>query len=453
MALDTSIALGARLPQIESPLNQMANFASMRQAQQTNALNELKMQETQRGMAENEAVRNFFAANDPSSPDFARGLYGISPERGAAFEKSRVEQAKDRALTGKTTAETEETKFKTVEKRLNILGQGFGAVRNNPTPETALRVLKYVRDNGAITDEQFQAYVADITANPDPARIKQMADEGFTATLSATEQLPSFQMQSLGGKSRVLSINPMTSAATVAPGSEGVMTATPGELLTADSQRRTQDISLRGQNLTDAREKERIAMSRVPTGYRMSAEGMLEPMPGGPTSAPISPKERQSREAKFPQATLALKSFDAKSDELLTDLAKLRDHPGLNSITGIIYGRTPSLTGAGREAQALYDKITASLQFKELQDMRNSSPTGGALGNISNQEGLFLRQAAAALDQRQEPGSVQAELDRIANSVTGTKNRLREAYEMTYDYKDVVPKKGDGVDTSNPLLR
>jgi hypothetical protein len=116
-------------------------------------------------------------------------------------------------------------------------------------------------------------------------------------------------------------------------------------------------------------------------------------------------------------------------------MIRLRDHPGLSSITGVLYGRTPSLTKEGREAQALYDKILARGGFQELQNMRNASTTGGALGNVSNQEGTQLRQAFGALDRTQEAGSVKNELDRLIENVTGTKGRVREAYDMTYDYK------------------
>jgi hypothetical protein len=149
----------------------------------------------------------------------------------------------------------------------------------------------------------------------------------------------------------------------------------------------------------------------------------------------LSKKETQKLEAAYPKATLNLKSFESSSDNLIKDMIRLRDHPGLSSITGVLYGRTPSLTKDGREAQALYDKILARGGFQELQNMRNASPTGGALGNVSNQEGTQLRQAFGALDRTQEASSVQNELDRLVENVTGATNRVREAYDMTYEYK------------------
>ena len=201
------------------------------------------------------------------------------------------------------------------------------------------------------------------------------------------------------------------------------------------AQQQANATAIRGQNLTAETTRRGQDIGRIPVGYRQTNTGEIEPIPGGPTTTNLSPKEIQVREAKFPQANLAVKSFESKSDTVLKDIERLRDHPGLSSITGIAAGRLPGVTAQGREALELYEKVVAGLQFKELQDMRNASPTGGALGNVSNQEGTQLRQAAGALSRVQEKGSVQSELDRIAESIRGSKSRVREAFDMTYDYK------------------
>ena len=193
--------------------------------------------------------------------------------------------------------------------------------------------------------------------------------------------------------------------------------------------------TIRGQDITAQTTRRGQDMQRIPVGYRQTDNDAIEPFRGGPTTTTLSPKEIQAREAKFPQANLTVKSFESKSDTVLKDIERLRNHPGLSSITGIVAGRAPGVTAAGREALELYEKVVAGLQFKELQDMRNASPTGGALGNVSNQEGTQLRQAAGALSRVQEKGSVQSELERIADSIRGAKSRVREAFDLTYEYK------------------
>jgi hypothetical protein len=193
------------------------------------------------------------------------------------------------------------------------------------------------------------------------------------------------------------------------------------------AQRAQMGVTMRGQD-----------MQRIPVGFRMTKENTLEAIPGGPTTTNLSPKEIQLRESKFPQATQAVNTFEAKTTELEKDLIALKNHPGLASITGIAAGRAPGITSQGRAAEALYDKITARGGFKELQDMRAASPTGGALGNVSNQEGAQLRAAFAAIDRKQDAADVKKAIDIALADLQGSKGRVREAYNMTYDYKGLT---------------
>jgi hypothetical protein len=70
--------------------------------------------------------------------------------------------------------------------------------------------------------------------------------------------------------------------------------------------------------------------------------------------------------------------------------------------------------------------------------MRAASPTGGALGNVSNQEGAQLRAAFAAIDRKQDAADVKKAIDIALADLQGSKSRVREAYNMTYDYKGLT---------------
>ena len=149
----------------------------------------------------------------------------------------------------------------------------------------------------------------------------------------------------------------------------------------------------------------------------------------------LPPKEIQKRESVYPTATSAVKGFEAKSEAFIKDLKALRNHPGLSSITGIAAGRLPGVTAEGRAAQALYDKVVAKGGFQALQDLRDASKTGGALGNVSNREGQQLTASFAAIDRRQDAPDVQAAIDGAIAGVEGARIRTREAYDDTYSYK------------------
>jgi hypothetical protein len=176
---------------------------------------------------------------------------------------------------------------------------------------------------------------------------------------------------------------------------------------------------------------------KAPLGYRFTPTGDLEAIPGGPAAAGLNPKDIQKREATFPQATASVKSFETKSEQFIKELEKLRDDPGLNQITGPIYGRTPSVSREGSRAQSLYDKIFAKGGFQALQDMREASKTGGALGNVSNEEGRRLEKSTVGgLDRTQNIKDVQQGINDFIEEIRVSQARVREAYDTTYAYKD-----------------
>ena len=156
---------------------------------------------------------------------------------------------------------------------------------------------------------------------------------------------------------------------------------------------------------------------------------------GGSGVANLSTKDIQKREMAYPQATAAIDGFEKKSENFVTDLEKLRDHPGLDEITGIAAGRLPGITKEGRAAQTLYDKIVAKGGFQALQDMRDASKTGGALGNVSNQEGKQLVASFAAINRTQDAPDVREALNTAISDVQGARTRMREAYNTTYEYR------------------
>lgn len=137
----------------------------------------------------------------------------------------------------------------------------------------------------------------------------------------------------------------------------------------------------------------------------------------------------------YPQATAAIQGFEAKSENFIKDLEKLRDSPGLDEITGIAAGRLPGVTDEGRKAQALYDKVVAKGGFQALQDMRDASKTGGALGSVTEREGKQLIASFAAIDRRQQAADVREALNNSISDIQGAGTRMREAYDTTYEYK------------------
>ena len=168
----------------------------------------------------------------------------------------------------------------------------------------------------------------------------------------------------------------------------------------------------------------------------------------------LTPQMRQNLEKNYPQATSSLRSYQSKSASFIKDVEALRDSEGLDSITGFAAGRAPGFTDAGRKAVALYDKVIAKGGFQVLQEMRDMSKTGGALGNISDRENTQLKAAFAAIDRKQSADDVRAALDNLIIELQSWSTRVKDAYDLTYEYRKAnAAPSASGVDPNNPLLR
>lgn len=390
--VDPSIALGVKPLQLDNPMNAMAMYSQIQGAQQANQLNQMKMAEYERARTEEEGVRNALARGDIKldTPEGRAGLlkYG---KTGLEYGKALTEQQK-------SAIERQAAETKLIVDRTEMSRK---ALDNVHTPEQ---------------------YIAWHEANhTDPILGPSLAARGVTAETSRANIIK--QLNTPGGFEKLLNQSKL--------GAEKFIERT--TLTEADRQR----INLERQRV--GLEGDRVQLAKDEA--KLKREGIDN----------IAPKELQKREAALPAATQAVKGFESKSDNFIKDLVALRDHPGLESITGAVYGRTPSLTADGRAAQALYEKVVAKGGFQALQDLRDASKTGGALGNVSNQEGKQLSSSFAAIQRTQDAKDVREAINQAIGDIEGAKTRTREAYDSTYSYKRAAPS--GGVDATNPLLK
>lgn len=70
-----------------------------------------------------------------------------------------------------------------------------------------------------------------------------------------------------------------------------------------------------------------------------------------------------------------------------------------------------------RNYAADLDTLKANIAFSELQAMREASKTGGALGNVANQELALLEATLGALDQGQSPTNMKKNLNKVKESL------------------------------------
>lgn len=118
-------------------------------------------------------------------------------------------------------------------------------------------------------------------------------------------------------------------------------------------------------------------------------------------------------------------------DRLEKTASELRDAPGIDRITGLM-SYMPNVTGDARNAQAKMKELKSQIAQNVLLMYRQMSSTGGAVGQVSNFEQEMFQNNLAALDQAQEPDQFKKELNNIIDFVKGSKQRIQDAYKMTY---------------------
>jgi hypothetical protein len=418
MALvNPNIAMSFRQPEIQAP-NALAQYAQIQQimsGQQAQDLARYQLGAAQRAESTQNALSEAYAQSIDSATgkiDYNK-LTGLVAARGAGAQLPAIQKTRSEAETAQLAADKTKLEIQAAKRKFgDELRRGLSA---NPSDANIIAFGEDAVLQGLYTPEQVKTTVSQLLALSPADRVRVLAQSGA----SASELKPTFTPQTLGGTVQVLQTPAFGGQATVVPGSTGTVTQTPAQI--AQDKRDQQRLALEGQRVN--LEGQRVEIARQDSARKDQG---LEALPR---------KEIQKREAAFPQATSVIKGFETKSDSFVKDLEKLRDHPGLSQITGLIAGRVPALTADGRAAQALYDKVVAKGGFQALQDLRDASKTGGALGNVSNQEGKQLTASFAAIDRRQDAKDVQAAIDDAIGSVQGAKTRMREAYDSTYSYK------------------
>jgi len=431
MPLDSNIAMGVRGIELQNPLTQYGQVAAIQNAQNQNALAQFQLESAKRqDMAQNALSAAYQKGVNADTGEINNAMILKSLAQGGAGHMIPDVQAKlfksqqEQAALKKTNVETTGLEFKQRIDKANKAISDIAALNN---PEEAMASIDQHFAKGDIDQQKADMLKGQLAQAPSfNAWQKGMLTNILDAKEKLTLTAPKPTEVNLNNKKIFLDLNPNspTYQQEVTPAQTVGMTPYESGRLGFEGQRvglEKQRVGMEGQRI--GMEGERLGLAKEEAKRK---EAGLEALP---------PKEIQKREAALPQATSAIKGFESKSDSFVNDLIKLRDHPGLSQITGVVAGRVPAVTADGRAAQALYDKVVAKGGFQALQDLRDASKTGGALGNVSNQEGKQLTASFSAIDRRQDAKDVKAAIEQAIGDVQGAKTRMREAYDATYQYK------------------
>lgn len=217
--IDARIPLGVQNPQFQtqqqSPINMLAQVMQLKDAQANSQVNALKMQEYQRGIEESNKLNALYsgAVGPDGKIDRTKLLTGAAT--GGLGSKIPALQ-KQFAETDKANVDLDKTRIETAHKRVEMMGQSLGWLRQNPTMENAQMAIKHLVDNGVMPQEKAQEAMSTFMANPTPQGIAQFATMGYQAALSAKDQLPTYQTRNTGGTTDTLAIDPVSGKVNVA---------------------------------------------------------------------------------------------------------------------------------------------------------------------------------------------------------------------------------------------
>lgn len=240
MAIDAGIYGQIQQPRQQNPLNALAQAMQIKGFQS-------QMDKADRAEQQQNKLLQLVGAPDfaslPAAQKAAR-LQGV----GAFDQAGKVVESDARA--SRDARESEKFQLEGGIKRMEMIGQVAGTVRDQASYEQGLQML-----------QSFGIDTSKFAPEYNPQGVAQFAN----AAMSRKDQME----QEWKAKGYALDVQKVQETRRHNETTEG---------LTASGQA----VTKRGQDMTDARSREANQNGRVPSGYRVAADGTLEFIPGGP---------------------------------------------------------------------------------------------------------------------------------------------------------------------------
>lgn len=157
-----------------------------------------------------------------------------------------------------------------------------------------------------------------------------------------------------------------------------------------------------------------------------------------------------TRTAERPQAERLLEG----KQEQLVFLEGLIDKAAEQSgplTTGIIGASSKAIPGTpAYDLSATVDTIKANIGFDKLQAMRDASPTGGALGQVSEMENRLLQATLGNLETSQSPAQFRENLQLVKEQINRIVNGSEEQFRQQYGDQQPSAQGASGAGTLTP---
>jgi hypothetical protein len=405
MPIDARISMGLR-PQT---YDAFGAFNTSRAAARTDLTNQMAQQAAQATAALNRNAMNDAALLDPNDRA-AQQQYALR-YGAAATPFLTALSGVDTNFAGRGTEARAQGKFETEQSEAYMTQlPRFAAQLLGVTniPEAAARMRPTVEASGFPT-ELFDTYVGQLS-EMDPAQAQQA--------------LQSYLLTTGGGETAVKARYPNRELATTATGQEAVnLSSLALDPTTGAPVPITGPLSVPAEKPIDV---VTTADGRLVAVYANGRTQELRDPTGAPlTPAPTDADERRQERREDRAAAKENAASDALSKANLAldtiDLAM----DSTNWATAGVAGVFEWVPGSPPKRLAGYlNTIRSNVAFNELQQMRRNSPTGGALGNVSDADMRLLQSTLATLDQLASP----EDLRRALSTIKRVTEAVRDAY-------------------------
>jgi hypothetical protein len=309
--------------------------------------------------------------------------------------------------------------------------QGLGAWEGyrGPRDPSSVRGGGQARGGGGGGNMSAQM-LAEIMGNPYASEGQKMVAQAIMQQqMQANDPMRQLQMQQLQMQIAQMG-QPQPGYRQVSGAELGLQGDQAGALFNVGPDGKISQIGGAGTNVTVNTGAEDSVWGKPEAGnvWLRNAEGQVitEPDPSGagvrPRQVPIAGgsierEQQDASQSRERQETLTGRQLNPTIDDIVTarDLAS----SGIGR-TGMISDIVKNIPGFGQGAldlSATVDAIGSGISLENLNQMRQASPTGGALGNVSDKQSALLSEAFGSLRQSQSRELFLYNLARVENTL------------------------------------
>ena len=178
-----------------------------------------------------------------------------------------------------------------------------------------------------------------------------------------------------------------------------------------------------------------------PSGYRWTADGSLEAVPGGPADV------RATAEGRARADQLGASEQNLNRALAALDQAEPLIGPGS---AGVFGSATRDFNQQATDLDAALEPVRAILSFETLAEMRRNSTTGGALGSIAVRELELLGSTYEDLRIARSPAALRQAVRRLRVQLTRTRDAIAAARQEIASLAPAAEGGGQRERTFNP---